>query len=152
MIRTAAIRSAAAVVLLLLPLACGGKVTPEQRTEKLRLDHEITPVGSNVIHDAEGKPTTIVDLRVVNNGVDHLDHLTVLVAVHGADGAEKVSRRVTLDLSQARPGVGIQVAATLPGVDLAPDDQVTVELESNVPPDVLHTFPEYSEVAAAMQK
>ncbi len=127
-------------------LACGSRATPEQRVQKLRLDHEITPVGTNVIHNAEGKPTLVVDLRVVNKGADHLDNLTVRVTVRAPDGTEKLSRRVTLDLSGARPGVGVQLAATIPDVDVDPDDEVMVELESQVPPEVLRTFPEYREV------
>jgi hypothetical protein len=136
-----------AIPLLVLALAgCGPRLTPAQRVEKLRLEHEIIPVGSTTVHDAEGNPTLIVDLRVTNKGTEHLPHLTVLVQVHGKDGVEKTSRRVTLDLADASPGVGIQVAAKLPGVEAGEDDQVTVQLESNLSPEVLKTFPEYEDV------
>ncbi|MCG6963896.1 MAG: hypothetical protein LJE95_11575 [Acidobacteria bacterium] len=136
-----------AIPLLVLALAgCGPRLTPAQRVEKLRLEHEIIPVGSTTVHDAEGNPTLIVDLRVTNKGTEHLPHLTVLVRVHGKDGVEKASRRVTLDLADASPGVGIQVAAKLPGVEAGEDDQVTVQLESNLSPEVLKTFPEYQDV------
>lgn len=136
-----------AIAALVLALAgCGPRLTPAQRVEKLRLDHEIVPVGSTTIHDAEGKPVLVVDLRITNKGTSHLPHLTVLVQVHGKDGIEKASRRVTLNLADATPGVGVQVAAKLPGVEAGEDDQVTVQLESNLSPDVLKTFPEYQDV------
>jgi len=116
--------------------------------QKLRLEHEIVPVGSTTIRDDAGNPTLVVDLRVTNRGTVHLPHLTVKVEVRGPDGAIKASRRATLDLSQARPGVGIQVAARLPGVEAGPEDQVTVELESNLPDEVVRTLPEFADVTA----
>ena len=54
---------------------------------------------------------------------------------------------MTLDMSGVRPGVGARVSATLPGVELLEGDEVTVELETNLPPEVLHELPEYAEVA-----
>lgn len=137
----------AAIPLLVLALAaCGPRLTTAQRVEKLRLDHEIIPVGTTTVHDAEGNPVLVVDLRVTNKGTQHLPHLTVLVQVHGKDGVEKASKRVTLDLADATPGVGVQVAAKLPGVEAGEDDQVTVQLESKLSPEVLKTLPEYRDV------
>jgi hypothetical protein len=133
-------------VLVMALAGCGPRLTPVQRVEKMRLAHDIIPVGTTTVHDAEGNPTLVVDLRVTNKGVDRLPHLTVLVQVHDKNGIEKVSRRVTLDLTAATPGVGIQVAAKLPGVEAGDDEQVTVQLESNLPPQVLKTFPEYRDV------
>lgn len=136
-----------AIPLLVLALAaCGPRLTTAQRVEKLRLDHEIIPVGSTTVHDAEGNPVLVVDLRVTNKGTQHLPHLTVLVQVHGKDGVEKASQRVTLDLADATPGVGVQVAAKLPGVEAGEDDQVTVQLESKLSAEVLKTLPEYRDV------
>ena len=134
-----------AIVLLLLG-ACGHRKTPEQKLAEARMAHEIIPVGTTTIHDAEGNPKLIVDLRVTNKGTVALKHLTVLVEVHAPDGKIKVSKRTTLDLSNATPGVGIQVAATIPGVSLDPNDQVTVELENNLPPKILRSLPEYHDL------
>jgi len=139
---------AAGLGLAVLLAGCGPRMTPEQRVQKLRLEHEIVPVGSTTIRDDAGNPTLVVDLRVTNRGTVHLPHLTVKVEVRGPDGAIKASRRATLDLSQARPGVGIQVAARLPGVEAGPEDQVTVELESNLPDEVVRTLPEFADVTA----
>ena len=131
---------------ILLP-GCGEKETPEQRVERLRYNHEIYPVAAKTLYDAEGLPTLLIDLQVANQGTEALDKLTVLVRVFNAAGGEKDVRRVTLDMSGVRPGVGARVSATLPGVELLDEDEVTVELETNLPLEVLHELPEYAEVA-----
>ena len=134
------------VTVVVLP-GCGEKETPEQRVERLRYNHEIYPVAAKTLYDAEGQPTLLVDLQVANQGTEALDKLTVLVRVFDPAGGEKDVRRVTLDMSGVRPGVGARVSAALPGVELLDDDEVTVELETNLPPEILHELPEYAEVA-----
>jgi len=136
-------------VFVLLGSACGSRQTPEQKLDKVRMAHEIIPVGTTTVHDAEGNPKLVVDLRVTNKGTAPLKHLTVLIQVHAPDGTLKASKRTTLDLSGATPGVGIQLAATIPGVALDENDQVTVELESNLPPEVLRSLPEYRDLFPA---
>ena len=126
---------------------CGEKETPEQKVERLRYNHEIYPVAANTRYDAEGLPTLLVDLQVANQGTEALDKLTVLVRVFDSTGAEKDVSRVTLDMSGVQPGVGARVSAALPGIELLDDDEVTVELETNLPQDVLRELPEYAEVA-----
>jgi hypothetical protein len=156
-------------------IACGEKETPEQKVERLRYNHEIYPVAAKTLYnaegeptllvdlqvanqeiypvaaktlyDAEGQPTLLVDLQVANQGTEALEHLTVLVRVLDATGAEKDSKRVTLDMSGVRPGIGARVSATLPGVELLDDEEVTVELETNLPTEVLRGLPEYAEIA-----
>ena len=134
------------VTVVVLP-GCGEKETPEQRVERLRYNHEIYPVAAKTLYDAEGQPTLLVDLQVANQGTEALGKLTVLVRVFDPAGGEKDVRRVTLDMSGVRPGVGARVSATLPGVELLDEDEVTVELETNLPLEVLHELPEYAEVA-----
>jgi len=133
-------------VVILLP-GCGEKETPEQRVERLRYNHEIYPVAAKTLYDAEGQPTLLVDLQVANQGSEALGKLTVLVRVLDSTGAEKATRRVTLDMSGVRPGVGARVSATLPGVELLDEDEVSVELETNLSSEILHELPEYAEVA-----
>ena len=136
------------VAVILLP-GCGEKVTPEQRLEAARYNHEIIPVAAKTLYDAEGAPTLLIDLQVVNQGGVELGNLTVLVQVFGPDGEEKASQRVTLDLSGVRPGIGARVSASLPGVELLDDDEVTVELEHGLSPDDLRGLPEYAAVSEA---
>jgi len=132
---------------ILLP-GCGEKETPEQRVERLRYNHEIYPVAVTTLFDAEGQPTLLVDLQVANQGTEALEKLTVLVQVLDATGAEKVARRVTLDMSGVRPGIGARVSATIPGIELLEEEEVMVELETNLSPEALHSLPEYAEVAS----
>ncbi len=133
---------------ILLP-GCGEKVTPEQRLVRLRYNHEIIPVAAKTLYDADGQPTLLVDLQVVNQGGETLEHLTVLVQVYGPGGEEKTSQRVTLDLSGVQPGIGARVSALLPGVELLDDDEVTVELEHGLSPEDLRGLPEYAAVSEA---
>jgi len=142
-IRASVLISVATLVLV----SCGNKETPEQRLARLRSNHEIYPVAAKTLYDAEGNPTLLVDLQVANQGGEALDQLTVLVKVIGGDGTVKESQRVTLDLEGVQPGVGARVSASLPGVELLEDDQVTVELEHNLTPEDLRELPEFKAVA-----
>ena len=139
-----------AVLAAIVLVGCGEKETPEQRVERLRYNHEIIPVATTTLFDAEGQPTLLVDLQVSNQGSEALSNLTVLVKVFDANGGVRDSRRVTLDMSGVRPGVGARVSATLPGVELLEGEEVTVELETNLLPEDLHGLPEYVEVASTL--
>jgi hypothetical protein len=145
-------RPAIAVVIIALIASvsltgCGPKETPEQRLERLRFNHEIYPVGANTLRDADGNPTLIVDLNIANQGTEPLSRLTVLVRVRGAGGVERLARRVTVPLEDLRPGIGRQQDVRIEGFALAEDDEVTVELEPNLPPEVLHELPEWADVS-----
>jgi hypothetical protein len=128
-------RFLALVAVLALLVSCGEKETPEQRTERLRSRHEIYPAGVTTVYDAEG--------------TEPLSQLTVLVKVLGQEGTPRISRRVTLDLSDVRPGIGARRTAIVEGVALEEGDEVFVELEANLPADVLRGLPEYHDVAGA---
>jgi len=134
------------ILLAVSAMGCGPRETPEQRLQRIRAAHEITPLGYTTIHDEEGNPTTVVDLRVVNRSAETLGHLTVMVRVIGPDGEVTSEKRATLDLSGARPGVGIQTAARIPGLEIGEEDQVQVELETGLPPDVLRSLPEWNDL------
>lgn len=127
--------------------ACGPKETPEQRLERLRYNHEIYPVGTTTLHAEDGTPTLLVDLNVANQGTEPLSSLTVLVRVKGADGVERLSERVKVPLEDLRPGIGRQQDVRIKGFGLEENDEITVEIESNLPPEVLRSLPEYADVA-----
>ena len=147
MLMKKAIPVAAVMLAMVAVMGCGDKETPEQKVERLRYNHEIYPVAAKTLYGPEAQPTLLVDLEVANQGTEALDKLTVLVRVLDSTGAEKESRRVTLDMTGVRPGVGARVSAALPGVELFDDEEVTVELETNLSPEVLHGLPEFAEVA-----
>ena len=143
------IRFMALAAVLVLLVSCGEKETPEQRTERLRSRHEIYPAGVTTVYDADGQPQLVVDVQVANQGTEPLSQLTVLIKVLGPEGTPRVSRRVTLDLSDVRPGIGERRTAIVEGVALEEGDEVFVELEANLPVDVLRGLPEYLVVAGA---
>jgi peptidoglycan hydrolase-like protein with peptidoglycan-binding domain len=141
---------AAIVVLTAVGLVgCRKEVPPEQRLAQIRYKHDIFPVAAKTMYDAEGSPTLLVDLQVANQGGVPLSMLTVLVKVLNPDGVVKNSERVTLDLEGVQPGIGARVSASLPGVELLDEDEVTVELESNLSPEDLRQLPEFAEISAA---
>lgn len=129
-------------------VGCGKEVPPEQRLAQIRYSHEIFPVAAKTLYDAEGNPTLLVDLQVANQGGIPLDMLTVLVTVLDPEGNIKSSERATLDLEGVQPGIGARVSASLPGVELLDEDEVTVELESNLSPEDLRTLPEFGLLTA----
>jgi hypothetical protein len=139
----------ALIIVCSLVVACGEEETPEQRLERLRSRHEIFPVGTTTIRDADGHPTLLVDVQVANQGTEPLSQLTVLIRVRGAGGAERLSQRVTLDMAGVRPGIGERRTALVPGFELAEDDEILVELEANLPIDQLRSLPEYAEMPAS---
>jgi hypothetical protein len=142
-------RFLALVAVLALLVSCGEKETPERRTERLRSRHEIYPAGVTTVYNADGQPHLVVDVQVANQGTEPLSQLTVLVKVLGQEGTPRISRRVTLDLSDVRPGIGARRTAIVEGVALEEGDEVFVELEANLPADVLRGLPEYHDVAGA---
>lgn len=145
-IRSTWLRLLCVAVMITMVSACGPKETPEQKLERLRLNHEIYPLGTNTVYDEDLNPTLLVDVQVTNQGVDKLNTLTVLVQVRGEGGLEKARERISLDLSNVRPGVGVQMAAVLPGVFLEETDEVTVELEANLSPEDLRSLPEFADI------
>jgi len=149
MTRSPLVRALVGAVVAIAALACGPKETPEQKLEKIRLAHEIIPIATKSLTTPDGEPFVIVDLHVTNHGTVPLDSLTVLVRIRGEDGVEKAAERVTLDLTGVRPGVGAQRDVRVPGIELGEQDEVLVELETNVPPDVLHTLPEWHEFSGS---
>ena len=145
--KQSAILVAVAMLATIALAGCGEEETPEQRVERLRYNHEIIPVATTTLFDAEGQPSLLIDLQVSNQGTEPLSKLTVLVRVFDASGSERLADRVTLDMSGVRPGVGARVSGRLPGVELLEGEEVNVELETNLTPDDLHGLPEWAEVA-----
>ena len=137
----------AALIATISLTACGPEETPEQRLERLRYKHEIYPVGTTTLHDDEGNPTLLVDLSVANQGTEPLNSLTVMVRVKGAGGVERLAERVTVPLDDLRPGIGRQQDVRIPGFALSEDDEITVEIEPNLSPEVLRSLPEFADVS-----
>ena len=144
--RLALLIAVAATVIPLLS-SCGEKETPEARLARLRARHEIIPAGAATVTSPDGTPTLVIDVQVFNKGTESLNQLTILVRVRSSDGTERVTQRATLDLTGVRPGVGERRTVVVPGVALAETDEISVELEANLPVEILHQLSEWSEVA-----
>ncbi len=127
-------------------IGCGPRETPEQHLAKLRRAHTIVPTGATTVAGPEDAPRLVVDFRITNQGTEKLNHLTVRVRVEGPDGTERLSKRVTLDLSDVRPGVGVQMAALIDDFQLDENDQVTIEVEDGLSPEELRALPEFSDI------
>lgn len=127
--------------------ACGPEETPEQRLERLRYNHEIYPVGTTTLYDDEGNPTLLVDLNVANQGTEPLTSLTVLLRVKDGFGNERLEQRVSVPLEDLRPGIGRQQDVRIAGFALGEDDEITVEIEKNLPPEELRTLSEFADVS-----
>ena len=146
--RPAQIALLVALIVSVMSIACGPKETPEQRLERLRYNHEIYPVGTTTLHDDDGNPTLLVDLNIANQGTEPLNNLTILVRVRGGDGSERLAERVTVPLDDLRPGIGRQQDVRIAGFALEEDDEITVEIEPNLPVEVLRNLPEFADVSA----
>jgi hypothetical protein len=127
--------------------SCGEKETPEAKLARLRARHEIIPAGAATVTSPDGTPTLVIDVQVFNKGTESLNQLTILVRVRSSDGTERVTQRATLDLTGVRPGVGERRTVVVPGVALAETDEISVELEANLPVEILHQLPEWSDIA-----
>ena len=136
------------LTLVALPMlvACGPRETPEQHLARVRRSHDIIPTGATTVENAEGMPRLVVDLRITNKSAEPLAHLTVRVRVENIDGRELLSKRVTLDLSKVRPGVGVQLAALIDDFRLDEQDQVMVEIEDGLTPEQLRALPEFADL------
>jgi hypothetical protein len=144
--RLALLIAVAATVIPLLS-SCGEKETPDAKLARLRARHEIIPAGAATVTSPDGTPTLVIDVQVFNKGTESLNQLTILVRVRSSDGTERVTQRATLDLTGVRPGVGERRTVVVPGVALAETDEISVELEANLPVEILHQLPEWSDVA-----
>jgi hypothetical protein len=133
----------ALVVALTGLLACGPKETPEQRLERLRHRHTLLSqvYKSSILPD--GTAETMVDISLTNDGKEHLPELTVLIRIIAADGEERHAQRVTLDLTDVRPGTSVQVAAFLPGVEVTEGEEVFAEIEGGLSDEDLRSLPEF---------
>jgi hypothetical protein len=144
--RLALLIAVAATVIPLLS-SCGEKETPDAKLARLRARHEIIPAGAATVTSPDGTPPLVIDVQVFNKGTESLNQLTILVRVRSSDGTERVTQRATLDLTGVRPGVGERRTVVVPGVALAETDEISVELEANLPVEILHQLPEWSDVA-----
>jgi len=139
----------AALALVAMTFGCGPKETPEQRVSRLRMGYEVRPNGFQPRTGADGTPELALDLLVLNSGRESLGHLTFVLRVVGADGAERVRRAVSIDTSDLLPGVTSQVSAIARDVVVQEGDQVLLELEPEPDARERATYPEYRDALSS---
>ena len=130
--------------MLVAVAGCGPRETPEQRLATLRAAHDIVPTAWANTTDAEGNPRLVVDLRITNQSADPLARLTILVSVDGPDGTEKLRERITLDLTDLRPGLDTQIAALVPGFEAGEFDRIEAGIEVGLSDEELRSLPEFA--------
>lgn len=126
--------------------ACGPRETAEGRVTRLRLQYEVEPDGFQPRWTAGGAPELVLSLRVVNNGRESLDALTLLVRITESSGEEREVRRLTLDTRGLRPGVTEQLSGVVPDLEFREGDKVLLEREVAPPAPERHLYPEYAAV------
>jgi len=124
---------------VLLPLAllalatagCGGDPVQELQARRARYEAELTGF---VVRDepAAARPDILLDVLVRGTAEPPLDRLTLDISMAGADGAERMHRRVAVDVHGVGPG-GSQLAITLEEVEYRPGDGFWVEVRAPIP-------------------
>ena len=153
------------VPVVLLALACGPELTPEEKIEVLRshytaelksLTVKQDPAPSAVL-DEEGEDgedaaealvagvTTevILDILVSTNSDEHLDGITLDLLQQGGDGEEKDRRTLWVDTSQIVRGSGSQITHVLTDVDYEPMDGFFVEVRVPIPESERSAYSEF---------
>ncbi len=135
---------ARAVLVLAVP-ACASRETPEHRVTRLRQGYRVEPAGYEARRAPDGATELAARLLVVNTGREGLPTLTVVFHVQGADGADRLARRVPLDVTELAPGVTAPRLVVIPGVEVRAGEDVLVELEEAPPPAARGQYPEYQQ-------
>ncbi|MGH7337456.1 MAG: hypothetical protein ACREI7_07760 [Myxococcota bacterium] len=123
--------TALALGLSLLLAACARD--PTRDVEARRAKYTATLSGF-VVKDEPGreKPQIVLDVLVAGGSKPPLPGLTLDVSMAGADGKEKLLRRVFVDTTTVGAG-GEQKTVVFDDVDYAPGDGFFVEVRNSVP-------------------
>jgi len=110
---------------------CGGDPVEELQARRARYEAELTGF---VVRDepAAARPDILLDVLVRGTAEPPLERLTLDISMAGADGAERMHRRVAVDVHGVGPG-GSQMAVTLEEVDYRPGDGFWVEVRVPIP-------------------
>jgi len=143
------------------------KESPRDRITRLRLLHRVSANFYEVKKDREGKPVLVLDLTVTNNGNESLAEVTMRLHVTAPDGKDRLVMPVTLDVSRIKPGTltvnasrpGRAAASEVkpgppghlvvgvPGVEIGPGEEITLEMEGQPSLEEMQRYPEYRGVS-----
>ncbi len=165
-------RGAAALLLVpALALLAGcdqpRKESARDRVSRLRLLHKVSANFYEVKKDREGKPILVLDLTVTNEGSESIPEVTMRLHVTEADGKTRLVIPVTLDVSRikpgtlevhprapgkpptsiAKPGPPGHLVIGVPGVDIQPGEEITLEMQGQPSKEEMAKYPEYKGVS-----
>ena len=140
---------------------------PVERVTRLRLLHKVAANWFEMQKDPDGKPVLVMDLTVTNDGNESLKVVTMRLHVTALDGKDRLVVPLTLDVSQIKPGtlkvlpprpgraaVSVvtpgppgHLVVRVPGVDVKPGEEVTLEMEGQPTKQEMATYPEYRGVS-----
>jgi hypothetical protein len=141
--------------------------TPRDRVTRLRLLHRVSANWYEVKKERDGKPVLVLDLTVTNNGNESLNEVTMRLHLAAADGKDRLVIPVTLDVSRIKPGT-LQVhprgpgrpltsevkagppghlVVGVPGIEVKPGEEITLEMQGQPSKDEIAKYPEYRGVS-----
>lgn len=120
-----------AALLLTSTLACAGDPAREVAARRAKYTAQLAGF---VVRDEPGraKPQVVLDVLVSGGSKPPLPGLTLDVSMAGADGKEKLVRRVWVETATVGAG-GEQKTVTLDDVDYQPGDGFWVEVRQAIP-------------------
>jgi hypothetical protein len=136
---------------------------PVDRVTRLRLLHKVAANWFEMEKGPDGKPVLVMDLTVTNDASESLKVVTMRLHVAAPDGKDRVVRPLTLDVSgikpgtltvlpprpgraavsEVKPGPPGHLVVRVPGVEVGPGEEVTLEMEGQPTKQEMATYPEY---------
>ncbi len=140
---------------------------PVDRVTRMRLLYKVSANWYEMQTLADGKPLLVMDLSVTNDGDECLKVVTMRLHVTAPDGKDRLVMPLTLDVAQIKPGTRTvlpprpgraavaevkpgppgHLVVRVPGVEVEPGEDVTLEMEGQPTKAEMATYPEYRGVS-----
>jgi hypothetical protein len=144
---------------------------PRDRITRLRLLHRVSANWYEVKKERDGKPVLVLDLTVTNDGNESLNVVTMRMHITAADGKDRLVTPVTLDVSRikpgtlevhprepgrplisvAKPGPPGHLVVGVPGVEVKPGEEITLEMQGQPSKEEMAKYPEYRVVRSGSE-
>ncbi len=140
---------------------------PVERVTRLRLLQKVAANWFEMEKGPDGKPVLVMDLTVTNDGNESMKVVTMRLHITAPDGKDRLVMPLTLDVSKIEPGTlkvlpprpgraAVSVVTPgppghllvrVPGVDVKPGEDVTLEMEGQPTRQEMAAYPEYRGVS-----
>ncbi|MBZ5590392.1 MAG: hypothetical protein LAO05_17720 [Acidobacteriia bacterium] len=141
--------------------------TPRDRITRLRLLHRVSANWYEVKKERDGRPVLVLDLTITNDGSESLNEVTMRLHLSAEDGKDRLVVPVTLDVSrikpgtlqihpresgkpprsEAKPGPPGHLVVGVPGVEVKPGEEITLEMQGQPSKEEMAKYPEYRGVS-----